>query len=374
MTSQHEIVGLFATHLWQLTLLIVVVGLVTRLFGTRYPRAAHSLWLLVILKAIIPPVVASPTGLFSWSPAASVQSTEEGLALGFDSAAPSQVAVAEPSALGAWLGLQANPWLVALLMVWAVGVFAVFACWLTRRHSLLHNLESHAAEPSEGLLEEIRLVASRCGLKHAPRVLLTDENHGPATMGIFRKRLILPTRLSEVARGEELRSIITHELLHIRRGDTLLSLLQVLAVALCWFHPLVWWASRQATDAAERCVDDDVVATAGCSAVDYASALIRVLEMRCRLRPMSGVVGVQHGDITVSRLNTILRSGAKKRLGGGLTPSLAFVCLAALVLPGQTLDSVRPSFCHFTKGGEQSSATAQPPVLVNSDLNGRQQG
>ncbi len=374
MTNQHEIVGLFATHLWQLTLLIVVVGLVTRLFGARYPRMAHGLWLLVILKAIVPPVVASPTGLFSWSPAASIQSTEEGLALGVDSAAPSQVAVADPSALGSWLGLHASSWFIVVLVVWAAGVVAVLGCWLTRRQRLLRELETNPAEPSDTLLAEVRRAARRCGLSRPPRVLLTDENHGPATIGFFRKRLILPTNLSEAARGEELRSIITHELLHIRRGDTLLSLVQVLAVAVCWFHPLVWWASRQATDAAERCVDDDVVAAAGCTAVDYASALIRVLEMRCRLRPMSGVVGVQHGDITVSRLNTILQSGAKKRLGGGLGPSLVFVGLAAIVLPGQTLASVRTEFCHFRNGGEQSSTTAQPRGLVISDPVGRQQG
>ena len=38
----------------------------TRLACRHRPHLAYLLWMLVIIKAITPPLVASPTGLFSW--------------------------------------------------------------------------------------------------------------------------------------------------------------------------------------------------------------------------------------------------------------------------------------------------------------------
>ena len=37
-----------------------------------------------------------------------------------------------------------------------------------------------------------------------------------------------------------------------------------------WFHPLVWWANREARRERERACDEEVVAGLGCRAGDYA--------------------------------------------------------------------------------------------------------
>ena len=37
-----------------------------RLAGRHRPRLAYTLWMLVLLKALVPPVMSSPTGVFSW--------------------------------------------------------------------------------------------------------------------------------------------------------------------------------------------------------------------------------------------------------------------------------------------------------------------
>jgi hypothetical protein len=69
-----EIVSLAWAQLWQVTLAALVLGGAAWLTGRRRPRLAYTLWMLVLFKALVPPVVSSPTGVFSWTLARQVAS------------------------------------------------------------------------------------------------------------------------------------------------------------------------------------------------------------------------------------------------------------------------------------------------------------
>ena len=62
----NELFSMLITQTWQVTVLIVVVWIVVRLWAIDRPHLAHSLWLLVLLKCITPPIWSSPSSPFSW--------------------------------------------------------------------------------------------------------------------------------------------------------------------------------------------------------------------------------------------------------------------------------------------------------------------
>ena len=62
----HEIFPMFVTQIWQVALLAVVVWIVTKICCKRRPHLGHALWLLVLIKCIVPPIFGSPTGVYSW--------------------------------------------------------------------------------------------------------------------------------------------------------------------------------------------------------------------------------------------------------------------------------------------------------------------
>ena len=64
--TSEELVALIWSQLWQVTVLIVAVALLARLFFRNKPHMAYLLWMLVVVKCITPPLWSSPTGLFSW--------------------------------------------------------------------------------------------------------------------------------------------------------------------------------------------------------------------------------------------------------------------------------------------------------------------
>jgi len=66
---------------------------------------------------------------------------------------------------------------------------------------------------------------------------------------------------------------VLHELAHVRRCDSLSSLLGFLCCSVFWFNPLVWLCARKLRFEAEAAADD-LVLSAGVRASDYAAVLL----------------------------------------------------------------------------------------------------
>src|SRR5262249_56001468 len=75
--------------------------------------------------------------------------------------------------------------------------------------------------------------------------------------------------------ADQLSALLTHELAHIRRFDLVVNLLQRVIETLLFFHPAVWYLSRQISRERENCCDDCVLA-AGWQGTVYADALLRI--------------------------------------------------------------------------------------------------
>ncbi|HQX52532.1 MAG TPA: M56 family metallopeptidase, partial [Planctomycetaceae bacterium] len=105
-------------------------------------------------------------------------------------------------------------------------------------------------------------------------LLLHPDKTIPVVWGIFRPRLMLPLAAQSWS-DEQLRSVLLHELAHIKRRDVLGQLLAQFACALHWFNPLVWFAAWRLHVERERACDD-LVLTSGVRASAYAEHLLNV--------------------------------------------------------------------------------------------------
>lgn len=373
--SMSRLLGLGWTQFWQLTLVAVTAGVIARLLLRHRPHLAYLLWMLVIIKAITPPVVSSPTGLFSWAmrerPAPVVsapvsQQTQTALPETPQSAsALDPMRALAPEDLERQAGVQrppakapSEPWRLdsLLAIVWITGTMAVAllvaAKWITFRRRWRAGIAAVPMELREQIDELAQRLGLRPGVRRRLRVLVSQAADSPAVFGVWCPTLLLPARQlpanslrspagdnTQCTGNASLLAIIAHELVHIRRCDTMAALVQLVAQAVWWFHPLVWWANREVRRERERSCDEETVLGLGCSPHAYARVLLAILEAQRRPIGVVTVPAVGMLGVTAARMEHLLRGSSKFHRR---TPrpffAVAIVALLAL-LPGAGLKS-----------------------------------
>ncbi|MHC4181121.1 MAG: M56 family metallopeptidase, partial [Planctomycetota bacterium] len=146
------------------------------------------------------------------------------------------------------------------------------------------------------LLAAVRTQAEQLGLRLAPVVGYCRRVAVPVVVGVLKPAILLPVSLASGLSPKQITVVVTHELIHIRRRDHLVNLLQRMIEAALFFHPAVWYVSRQIAVEREHCCDDLVVA-GGEEPARYAELLVRMGELsdRAARRVPAAAVAVSGG-------------------------------------------------------------------------------
>ena len=166
------------------------------------------------------------------------------------------------------------PWVVSAYFVGVV-------CLLIRLLNGIwggHQLRASGTEILDSsLIHRVASRARKMGLPSPPSIALCEKISVPVVVGFVKPAILIPASLSAGLSTDQLEAVITHELAHIRRCDPLVNLLQRLIEVLLFFHPVVWFISRQVSRERENACDD-MVLEAGWHGASYADALLRMAE------------------------------------------------------------------------------------------------
>ena len=178
-------------------------------------------------------------------------------------------------------------WILVAIFVWAAGSagwLVLAAVRILRFRRLLRFAESAPTD----LRQRVARLAKRLGLAHCPRVLLLPGRLAPMLWAAGgAARLLVPTGLLGHVRDDQLDTLLLHELAHLRRRDHWVRGLELLAMGLFWWNPVVWWARHELREAEEQCCDAWVVSVLSGSRRAYAEALVETLDFLYRPSPRS---------------------------------------------------------------------------------------
>lgn len=206
-----------------------------------------------------------------------------------------------------------RPWLAWIVSGWSLGVVLCGLRPLLGWHMLWRLRRTGLSPASDEILRAARRMSEQLGLRRAVRVMQSTLAQVPVVIGYLRPMILLPVGLAASIPLAQLEAILAHELAHVRRHDFIVNLLQTLVETLFFYHPAVWWLSRQVRIEREHGCDDLVVARLG-NRVEYGRALVAIEELRgagsllalgacdgsllARIRRIIGV----HPDRTAARL------------------------------------------------------------------------
>jgi bla regulator protein blaR1 len=164
-----------------------------------------------------------------------------------------------------------------LVMVWGIGV-ACYALHLLGGWFYVVQLRRSAKNLANQLNSQLESLAQHLGLNDI-RFLETTRVQVPMVIGILKPVILIPVSMLSGLTVRQLEAILLHELAHIRRYDPLVSFVQTTIETLFFYHPLVWWVSKQIRTEREYCCDDVVVNAQG-EALLYADALATLEALR----------------------------------------------------------------------------------------------
>ena len=371
----HAFWGLIASNAVVAALLAIGAGLLGRIW--KHPAALHALWVVVLLKLFAPPLVTAelPAAFASAPSPARTDLRQEAPELpSHEGATPPVAARTNPRGAIAVDGRPGilpdrpaetgghGPWSLSTVLAagWICGACCTAAAYAARVRRFAGLIRDCEAAPPH-IHAMAAQFSSRLGLRRAPDVRMTSHHLPPLVWSIgLSRRVILPSglfaRLSREAQG----TILAHELIHIRRGDHLVRLLELAATTIFWWHPVTWWASRQLHELEEQCCDGRVLELVPNQPRTYAAALVDTLEFLSE-RPRTAVPLPTAIDSTGSlfrRIHMLAHSRATRlsALSGMLVAGLA-------ILPLVVAFAADPRPTSPTAPGDQPSAKGGAAVL-----------
>jgi bla regulator protein blaR1 len=302
-----------ANHLWQSTLFAGAAGLLTLILRKNPARVRHWIWVAASFKFLVPfSLLVALGSSVSWRTAP--QSTPSVFSTVVDQVSvPFPEPVVSPSPLPTAPGTNWVP--LILGMAWAVGFTGIACAWWSRRRRIIAVIR--AGSPLE-LDLPVRAISSPSFLE-------------PGVFGIFRPVLLLPEGIFDHLTPEQMRSVIAHELCHVRRRDNLISVIQMIVETAFWFHPLAWWIGKRIFKERERACDEEVLRL-GNQPRAYAQGILKVCELYLE-SPLASVAGIAGGAYLRTRIEAILKYEAVVKLNLAKRLALIGASIAAIATP-----------------------------------------
>jgi len=172
---------------------------------------------------------------------------------------------------------------LALTAIYVLGVIAMLMYHLTRHVRFMRYIRRWQKPVADARIQAVYArVRKEMGLRRDLPIYICPAADSPMVAGILRPRLLLPDERLNLA---ELALVLRHELTHVKRCDLLTKALQMAAVCLHWFNPLVHVMNHAMNYACEASCDESVVRGADMDERQYYSeTIIAVIRRQSRLR------------------------------------------------------------------------------------------
>ena len=237
-----------------------------------------------------------------------------------------QLPMAAPPAWRA--ALQA--WMPALVLAWSAGV-GLMSLRLCLGLAWVGKLRRQAVAAPAIWQARLDALALRMGLRSGQHVPL--KLHGglssPVTVGFWRPVILLPAALLSGMPVALLEALLAHELAHVRRWDYLVNLLQSVAEALLFFHPVVWWLSARMR--AEREQVADALAAQALQDPQQLATALHALSLHAAPPQQPGLLMSARGGALLTRIERLMAPGLDTAGWKLAVPALLLACATLLL-------------------------------------------
>ena len=124
--------------------------------------------------------------------------------------------------------------------LWVAGMAALALVIFVSNAVFMRKVRRNREYDLPGLDELISQCAEEFNIKKKIRAVRMTEINNVAVCGIIRPKLLISPETFEELSTQQKKDVIMHEMSHIKRRDTLVSLVMTIVNIVHWFNPVVW--------------------------------------------------------------------------------------------------------------------------------------
>jgi Tol biopolymer transport system component/beta-lactamase regulating signal transducer with metallopeptidase domain len=365
------------------SVVICLILVIQKTLGGRLgPRWCHALWLVLLIRMILPWAPSSRLSLFNLIPSWDRQnqpqrlsemsrkqetfqtsqihdSTEATAAEKPESVAEIQgQADSKPGTL-VYMQKESQQKLTSLRrafpILWLAGAIVIGAYIFVSNFALWRIVKRESPLVNQEMLELFEECKAQMDVQSLVVVIPSEQVRSPGLFGFIRPRLLLPREMLDNASREEMRYVFLHELAHLRRSDIYLGWLTSLLQILHWFNPLVWFAFyRMRTDRELACDALVLTQTGQEKSHEYGGAIVGLLRRFSRSRRLPAMAGIIENRSQLKRRITMITQFKKNSYRWSPLAIILIVILACVSLP----DAIS------TRASGASDTVPAPPISL----------
>jgi BlaR1 peptidase M56 len=284
---------------WQSTLLVAVFAIVALGMRRSSPSLRYWVWQIAAIKLLVMPL---------WGVSILIPGTSRSDAKAYPEGGPAARSDGEPGARPTdwrrridpsslargralagqerWSRLWPGPldWRAWLLIGWGLAVAGQVAAIVHQRKRLKAHLRQAEPATDTRVLALLAELSSRTGLSRQPEVRIGGD--APFVCGLRRPTLVLPRELAHALNPGDLRTVLLHELAHIKRRDLLWEWIPAIARLLYFFHPAAHYIVYRTRLERELACDQAAMVLTDQTAARYASTLVEVVSWSSQPHPL----------------------------------------------------------------------------------------
>ncbi len=132
----------------------------------------------------------------------------------------------------------------------------------------------------------LREISTKLKLKKKVDILFSPFVNSPLSFGFLKPVILFPLRITTGLSTEEIKCILIHELAHNLRNDYLHNIFQHVIETLFFYHPGIWWISKNIRTQREI-ICDRIVLDNKISEKQYANTLLKLSELQLSVSNMA---------------------------------------------------------------------------------------
>ncbi|MGO4106348.1 M56 family metallopeptidase [Paenibacillus sp. YAF4_2] len=288
------------------------------------PRWAYLLWILLVLRLLLPWAPESSFSVFNIFQPLSENShlvTEKetpaspAIEQSFDISSRTQVLDSSPnsvSTIGSDSTVKKPMSLLQITSIWLVGMFMFLSFMIRANVRFTALIKKEVTVIDQGINSLFERCKDEMKVHRKIALIKTNQVSSPTLFGLLKPKLLIPDFALCYLNEVQLRYVFLHELSHVRRRDIAMNWLMNILLSVHWFNPLLWYAYHKMRADQEMACDAWALSRIKPEeSNEYALTIIKLLELFANPVRLAGAASISGNKKELKRRLVMITSFKK---------------------------------------------------------------